>query len=200
MYVISEEGGHCIVVDPCDTEEALSAVAALHADFIFLTHEHFDHISGTSLLAEKTGAPVVCGELCADRLSNPVLNCSRHFNAFAIMRRKPCSIRVTDYRCSADRTISHKQTLDWYGHVVTFLHTPGHLDSCFSLLIDGMLFTGDAVILAEDGSLAKCDRHYVDMYRDITLPLLEQLLTDTRILPGHGEPFALNGITPKAGM
>ena len=197
MYVLSQ-GERSIIIDPCDTGEALAAGG--NADFIFLTHEHFDHISGAKLLAEQTGAPVLCGELCAERLGDPVLNGSHHFNAFAILRGQPCEVKVGDFCCTADRTIHHGETLSWQGHTVTFLYTPGHLDSCFSLLLDSMLFTGDAVLLDKDGLLAKCDPHYADLFRELTIPLLKQLPANTMIYPGHGTPFLLKHISPEDGL
>lgn len=193
MYIVSEESGSKVIIDPCDTCEAVAAGKG--AEFIFLTHEHFDHISGTNLLAEQTGAPVLCGDICAKRLSDPVLNGSRHFNAFAILRGQPCTVRVGDFCCSADRIVRHDEKLIWNGHSVTFLYTPGHLDSCFSILLDSMLFTGDTTIIGTDGKLAKCDPHYTNMYREHNLPLLERLPADTMVYPGHGKPFCIGDIT-----
>ena len=189
MYVLSENG-RCIVIDPCDS--GCDAVEGFDVDAVFLTHEHFDHISGTELFSQRHGAQIYAGELCAARLNDPVLNCSRHFNAFAILRKQPCRIKVGDYRCTADRIVQDRQTLNWQGHEVVFYHTPGHLDSCFSLYVDGMLFTGDAVMYDENGVPAVRDRHYASMNDEITFPLLRSLPEHTMVYPGHGEHFELS--------
>lgn len=56
-------GGKKIVVDPFITENELSkdkvAIMELEADYIFLTHAHFDHTLDAEAIANNTGATIV---------------------------------------------------------------------------------------------------------------------------------------------
>ena len=67
MYVISENG-HAIVIDPCLNTEPANA---LNIDFILVTHEHYDHISGVNVWKKMTGASVLCSRICSERINDP---------------------------------------------------------------------------------------------------------------------------------
>jgi L-ascorbate metabolism protein UlaG (beta-lactamase superfamily) len=58
-----EMGGKRIIVDPFITENELSKdkvdIMDLKADYIFLTHAHFDHILDAEAIAKNTGATIV---------------------------------------------------------------------------------------------------------------------------------------------
>ena len=191
MYIVSEDD-HCILIDSCDDENVVaSEIGSLKVDYIFLTHEHFDHINGVEFLSRKYSAPVIAGEICAQRAGDPVLNCSRHFNAFSILRKQPCKRTVTDYICKVDKIVDESTALKWHGHTINFLFTPGHSDSCFSLYIDKMLLSGDAVLFKENHSPALPDHRYLGLFEEKTLPLLFSLPQDTTVFPGHGECFEL---------
>lgn len=191
MYIIAEEE-HCFIVDPCKSKEAISIIGERKVDFIFLTHEHYDHISGVNLFFDKYYAHVYAGELCAKRLDNPVLNGSHHFDAFFILYGQPCRKNITDYKCKADMIVKDRLILKWNGNTITFLYTPGHLDSCFSLMYKEFLFTGDSIMLNENGLPTGCDRRYSELYNKVTLPLLNRLSSQTVIMPGHGDCFTVS--------
>ncbi len=189
MYIVAG-GGSCVLVDPCNSAEAQSALGELTPQYIFLTHEHFDHISGARLFAEKYGAEILCGGLCAKRLESPVANCSRHFNAFARLRGEPCDIRVGDYTLSAHRTVIHGQELSAGDIRMKFLYTPGHTDSGFSLLIGEMLFVGDTLLISE-GRASGFDIRFRQQFEEITVPLLTTLSGNLTVKAGHGGDFLL---------
>lgn len=58
-----EMGGATIIVDPFITENELSKdkvdIMDLKADYIFLTHAHFDHTLDAEAIAKNTGATIV---------------------------------------------------------------------------------------------------------------------------------------------
>lgn len=58
-----EIGGKHIIVDPFITENELSKdkvnIKNLKADYIFLTHAHFDHVLDAEAIAKNTGATIV---------------------------------------------------------------------------------------------------------------------------------------------
>ncbi|HUC82835.1 MAG TPA: metal-dependent hydrolase [Flavisolibacter sp.] len=55
-------GGKNILFDPFITPNELAKdidIDAIKADYIFLSHGHFDHMTDTALIAQKTGAKVI---------------------------------------------------------------------------------------------------------------------------------------------
>ena len=64
MYVL-EENNHLILIDPCIIDIRLENKTV---DYIFLTHEHYDHISGVNYWKEKCEAEVVCSNICAENI------------------------------------------------------------------------------------------------------------------------------------
>jgi L-ascorbate metabolism protein UlaG (beta-lactamase superfamily) len=58
-----EMGGATIIIDPFITENELSKdkvdIMDLKADYIFLTHAHFDHVLDAKAIAKNTGATIV---------------------------------------------------------------------------------------------------------------------------------------------
>jgi L-ascorbate metabolism protein UlaG (beta-lactamase superfamily) len=56
-------GGKTILLDPFLDESPTAPVtaAAVQADYILVSHGHFDHIADAAAIAERTGAMVICG-------------------------------------------------------------------------------------------------------------------------------------------
>jgi L-ascorbate metabolism protein UlaG (beta-lactamase superfamily) len=56
-----EAGGHSILIDPFLDDSPTSPVKArdVEADFILLSHGHFDHVGDTVAIAKRTGAKVI---------------------------------------------------------------------------------------------------------------------------------------------
>ena len=55
IWVLNDEAGRCLIVDPGDAEPVLNAIAANNwqPEAIFLTHHHHDHVGGVKELVEK---------------------------------------------------------------------------------------------------------------------------------------------------
>ena len=75
----TEEGVH-IVIDPffADNPACQTSVDDVAADFILITHGHFDHIADVIPLAERTGATVVATFEVANFLEKEGLTVSPH--------------------------------------------------------------------------------------------------------------------------
>lgn len=64
------------------------------------------------------------------------------------------------------------------------LETPGHTNSCMSFLIDGMIFTGDLLLIRGTGRTDFQEGDAKKMYESITEKIFS-LSNDTKIYPGH---------------
>lgn len=183
--VVDEVSGRCICIDPA-SERSLREMEYIEThkltlDYIILTHEHTDHTWGCNALVEKFGAKVVCSERCKHNLAN-------EFQAYFLLYYDNPDYHYTV--CNVDMTIEKLgDLLEWSGYIVNFIHTPGHSMGSISILIDGVLFTGDTIMQSKpyinkrNGSKEKfCES--IDM-------ILKTFPADTLIYPGHGDPFLL---------
>ena len=134
MYVL-EENNHLILIDPCIIDIRLENKTV---DYIFLTHEHYDHISGVNYWKEKCEAEVVCSNICAENIESSRKNLSRYFDAFCELQtwvtvEEP--VVNIDYSCQADRSFEDHLTLEWQGNKICLFECPGHsLGSIFYIL------------------------------------------------------------------
>jgi len=72
-FLITDECNHRILIDPFLTGNPLAAAAAesIKADFIFVTHNHGDHIGDTISIAKQTGATVYSVVEIAEQVIRP---------------------------------------------------------------------------------------------------------------------------------
>lgn len=162
-YVLGEEGGPTLVIDPGpDDAVHLARILGANAgriDTILCTHSHTDHSPGAAALQARTGA---------------------------VVRGRPAPRDdYQDERYAPDATIDDGEVFVVPGASLRAFHTPGHASNhvCFLLEPEGWLFTGDhlmsgstVVILPPDGSM----RLYLESLQRLRrLPL-------TALVPGHG--------------
>ena len=191
MYVISE-GNHAVVIDPF---EDTAPLGALTVDYIILTHEHYDHISGVNKWKEATGAPVLCSKPCAENIQNPKKNLANHFKEFCELQtwmdldEIPAS--DPDYACSADESFEDEMTLRWQGHELHLIEIPGHSLGSIGIMMDGKeFFSGDSLMenceieLRMPGGSRK-------KWREIGSERIAAVPEGTRIWPGHFDSFVL---------
>jgi len=118
MYTIKSEK-KLIVIDPFVSVELLDYIEGnlLTVDYIILTHEHYDHISGVNWLKDKFNTKVICNDKCAEAIINPALNFSKYFNIlFELMPKgKGTNIpkEIVPYSCFSDITFKDNMTIDW---------------------------------------------------------------------------------------
>ena len=136
FVLVGEVDSNCIVIDPGteDCQELLAFLDAhgLQVQYIFLTHEHIDHIIGCKALKERyPQAKLICSDLCAQNLNNTRLNLSR----FAEQFTPEPELTYTDYL-----------SFEWQGVQATFFKAMGHSQGSSCALIDVCLFVGDTFI------------------------------------------------------
>lgn len=171
-YVI---GTHDLaVIDPGpDAADHLSALEHAIGDrpvrAILCTHTHRDHSPAASILADRTGAPIIgCAPLT---LEDDGPRADAAFDPFY----------------QPDRVLQDSEQVAGDGWTLEAVATPGHTSNhlCFALLEEGALFTGDhvmgwstSVVSPPDGDMTA---YMASMQR-----LLDR--EDAIYYPAHGDP------------
>ena len=193
MYVLVE-GSRAIVIDPyTDTAPA----QGLLVDYILLTHEHYDHISGVNLWKKTTGAPVLCSKACAENIQSPKKNLANHFKEFCELQTWIAldEIPASDpaYTCSADMTFEDRMKMTWQGHEMELFEIPGHSLGSIGIFLDGRdFFSGDSLIENSEIEL-RIPGGSRKKWEAIGRKRIEELPDGTRIWPGHFDSFILHG-------
>jgi glyoxylase-like metal-dependent hydrolase (beta-lactamase superfamily II) len=177
-YLITKDGQNAIVIDP-STPRVFDEVTkrGLTAQFVLLTHFHFDHTAGVEIF-QTNGAKVVCMQEAKAHIGTKA-DCSWAFGA------PPAEYRVDD-------TFLDNESKTLCGIKVTAWHTPGHTEgsACY-FFEDGnerALFTGDTLFYHTVGRVdlptgdgAKLEQSLARLSR----------LDDWKIYPGHGEESSI---------
>ena len=181
------DGEHCIVIDPGSKEQIevrdYMELHGLTLDYIILTHEHFDHCWGVNFLKELyPDAQLVATRLCAEWVMKPWNYFNQmYYNSDKMFRIEHVHILVEDIGC----------VMKWDETPIKFVKTPGHTDKGMCVEIGGCLFTGDTVLYKTKPFLKKrYGASKVELKRSIEY-LYNTYLGDTKVYPGHGEPFML---------
>ena len=170
----SKEGFLIDVTAPTEKIDEFIKKEGLKIKFIFLTHSHFDHISGLS----RYSVPYYIHEKEVKFLKDPSLNGSVYFSTPLIIETSPEICQDKDIIYLGEQPIE-------------VIHTPGHSPGSISLKVNKWLFTGDALFY---NSIGRTDFSYGS---EITLinSIKEKLFvlpSDTIVYPGHG-PFSTIG-------
>jgi hydroxyacylglutathione hydrolase len=191
-WVIENE--HIILIDPvAPLENGKCSHTVYYFDFAILTHEHYDHISSVNELKTEYGFPVFCGESAKNGLMDPTVNMSRYVEF--LKQYIPFGTGEADscyYSCQADRFLKSGEIVEWQGHELQFIETPGHSKGSICVLLDDRyLFSGDT-IFKEYPTATRMPGGSTKAFRTITEPWLDSLPQDIVVYPGHTEPFRLS--------
>lgn len=198
MYMIRSDDA-ALIVDPNENAALLPDLEGVSRAFVYLTHEHYDHISGVNWLRTKLPCDVWCSDICAARLGNIRENLSRTFpflflqdkEKYAYVRRE----LKLPYTCSADHTFTGELHTTWCGHTLYAKSARGHSPGGSLLLLDDhLLFGGDALL--GNGLEIKSLGADKDAYRAEVLPYVRSLPEETVVCPGHGELTTLGKLLP----
>ncbi|WJW74977.1 MBL fold metallo-hydrolase [Thiohalobacter sp. IOR34] len=188
--VYDEDTGDAIVIDPIldlDTTPWRTSTASLdrllaaiherqlHVHWIFDTHVHADHISGSATLKQRLGAPMAIGA-----------NIRRVQAIFKETFNLPASFPTDGSQF--DRLLNDGDEIHAGSLKVRVLHTPGHTPACCTYQIGDALFTGDVLFLPDVG-VARCDfpdGSARDLYRSVRR--LYEFPDETRVFVGHDYP------------
>ena len=198
MYLIPA-GEEPAVIDPHEDNDLLPYLEKARLVHVFLTHGHYDHISGVNWLRERVPCRVYASSVCAESMEK-VPNSTAHFPLLFIGDpEKYAYVKKTlplPYVCHADVRLgaspaSPLPSGDWLAWA-----TPGHSPGDMSYLYRGKyLFSGDSLlgngmelksIGASQKALAK------------TLESYQKLPGEIALFPGHGDPGSLTDYLSKA--
>lgn len=200
-------GEEAVVFDPNVDEELLHLFEKnrIKKVNIFLTHGHYDHISGVEWLKEHTEATVFCQSKCADRLANSKRPLARLVAlVLAEEDKKDGGHRFREFKesyrpftISADKFFEKEEKLTIGNLVFDVTSTPGHTDgsACYKLF-DTIVFTGDSFLL-DNSNVTRFPGGNKQDYEQITLRYIRNLSPDIIIMPGHGDPFILKDMIYK---
>jgi len=140
---------------------------------IILTHCHFDHITGCSLLKQEFKSKIYCHRLDREKLRDPE-------------KSGALFLGVKGARIAADELLDGGEELSLLNLKFRIIHTPGHTQGSISILVeDRYLFSGDTIFKDSIGRYDLDDGCYEDEISSITSRILV-LPDDTVIYPGHG--------------
>lgn len=190
MYVVSE-GGRCIIIDPYFSPEANRLLSGLTPDFMLVTHEHYDHVSGVNGYKLEYKIPLYASRACDEGMQSPARTRAKFFGAWLEVQGLSGQRVDPAYTCRADEIIEEGQTIDWMGRPIVFRLAPGHSTGSTLLLLDGdMLFSGDCM-LRKSVPASRLPGSDQKAFQRCTLPYLKQLDGNTLVFPGHYGCFRL---------
>ncbi len=174
------------VVDPGDTEavfEWMKVHSKTVISGILLTHAHFDHIYGMNEILSRYPQCVVyiANEYGKNALNNAKTNGSKY--------TEEGPITILD---SATVQYYPKALFLWDGVLMKTVFTPGHSEDSVSLVVDGLLFTGDTLI-KDTRTVTKLRGGSVEKLKDSVKSLSELKGGNLKVKPGHGDDFQLDG-------
>ncbi|HAF08576.1 MAG TPA: MBL fold metallo-hydrolase [Chloroflexi bacterium] len=173
MYVIADDRGDAILIDPSRGErEAMATIRDHELTLVEIlnTHGHQDHVFDNARVKEETRARLAIHSADAYRL-DPATRPTA-------MLEPPKSV--------ADDLIAEGPLAYLRDVKIQALHTPGHTEGsvCFYLPTNALLFSGDVLFA---GNVGRIDLPGGDARQmESSLARVATLPPETRVFPGHG--------------
>jgi hydroxyacylglutathione hydrolase len=187
-YVIYEEDyKSCIIIDPGTngSKEVIEFINSkkLIADYVILTHEHFDHIWGVNALLEFANPIIITSQYCANMVKDEKKNLSLFYDQVGFVISK----EIKSIECL-------QESLTWQKHIVEFIYTPGHSESSISVQINQNLFSGDLMVKGLK-TITKLPTGNKNKLLS-SLELIKKKFSNKNIIvyPGHGDNFLLDDV------
>ncbi len=166
--------GDGFLVDPGDEAERIAGVIerlGLKIRYILNTHAHVDHVLAVDAMKELTGAPFYihqAEEQVLEGVSGKAVWMEGSFTAPVV-----------------DGHMRGGDTFEVGGVTIGVLDTPGHSPGGVSLLVDNVVFTGDALYA---GSIGRVDLPggSMEVLLESIRSRLFTLPDETVVYPGHG--------------
>ena len=179
-YII--DNGEIAIIDPGPfSEEHLNNILDVTANrpvkYIFLTHSHVDHSPLAKQLSAELSTPIFGFGTSDTGLSATMLS--------LIDSGYESGAEGIDYEFNPDILIKNNQNFDLNGHVISAIHTPGHMCNHICFQYDKILFSGDHVM---GWATSMVSPPYGDLTQFMASCRLLQTKEFDLFLPGHGDP------------
>lgn len=169
--VVDEKTNDSALVDCTEcSQKMLDLIGDTNLKYIFLTHGHFDHITGVKGVKEKFGAKVVISKIDAPMLSSAKLSLA----AF----------------CGGEQNIVEPDILVSDGDTVSLndiefkvISTPGHTKGGVCYLVGDYIFTGDTLFFCSCGRTDFPGGSSSEIIA--SLKKIAALDGDLKVMPGH---------------
>lgn len=178
-YVIIDEDEAALIDCSAPDPAVLAYIKGqgAHLKYILLTHGHFDHILGVSVLKQQTGATVAVHP--SDR---PLIGDVSRWTE-QILHQKTDEIPAPDLDLSDGMHLRVGKT------DIQVLHTPGHTAGGVCFLIGKNLFAGDTLFRGSHGRTDLPGGDEALMQKSLKKLLL--LPADTVVYAGHGSATSI---------
>ncbi|MGE5429578.1 MAG: MBL fold metallo-hydrolase [Syntrophomonadaceae bacterium] len=178
-YLIADEKSKdAAVIDPniedLDRILYMADELGLNVKFVIDTHTHADHITAAGEIKNLTGAEVIMHAKTKDKWK--VVDEGDKFGIGDILRKNTA--------VEADRFVNDGDIIKVGSLEIKVLYTPGHTDNHISLLIEGILFTGDLLLVGQAGRSDLPGGNPSDQYESLFNKIM-RLPDSTKIFPGH---------------
>lgn len=183
FIVVDRKSESCIVIDPAteipEKEFCFIDENGLHLDYIIVSHTHADHCWGANALKGRyQEAKLVYHD---DKYQK------REIMLFFRMWHE--DVNYSFDLIPADILIEDNRTINWHGHEIRFVLTPGHSLGSMCIDIEGMLFTGDTIMPFPPyfNGRGSNKEEWVSSVKKIE----NKYNPETKIYPGHGNEMTL---------
>lgn len=170
------ENDDCVIID-CNikTIEYLYK-NKLNPAYMFLTHEHFDHIEGVmQIKKEYPNILIVSSSLTANLIKDKKSNMSYYSDGIGFEED------------GVDIYTEDKSAFHFNKHIINTYSTPGHTECGIVIEIGHCLFTGDTVLdVKTPATLLNSSKQQLIASLDF---IDNNFDNDTVFYQGHGEPF-----------
>ena len=165
----------CAVIDPGDNADGIDREirkAGLSLSMILITHGHFDHVLAVpGLLAKWPDIPVY--------VHKQEVNWEGQGDQYMLLGPVPNI-----------KTVGEGDVIDFSGHPIQVLHTPGHSPGSVCYLVGDILFAGDTLFA---GSCGRTDFIGGSVSQILmSLKRLAGLEGNLRVCPGHDRLTSLD--------
>lgn len=179
-FIIATEHNKAVVIDPAAEADKILAVLdenKLSAEWILLTHGHFDHTAAAFSLIEKTGAKLYIHKADEELLSDPVKSVANFIRNEAFHELKP------------DFYLEDGEEFDLDGVKFRIMHTPGHTRGSVMLFCGDIIFAGDTIFAGSVGRTDLYGGSYFDQRK--SLDKIKEIGGNYQIFCGHGDVTTL---------
>jgi hydroxyacylglutathione hydrolase len=174
-YILFDEiSKETAVIDPGgNTEEIIGEIENLSGSikYVILTHGHFDHTGGVSILIKRYGAKLIINKKDEDLVLGEE-------NIYGPYGENGSFIKADFYVKEGDEFYLGQNK-------IKCIETPGHSPGGMCYYIDGSLFSGDTLFLFSVGRYDLYGGDYESLMKSIKEKLFI-LPEDTIVYPGHG--------------